>query len=918
MPLSWNEIRDRAIKFSREWAGAASEQSEKQTFWNEFFDVFGMNRRTVATFEKPVKKLSGNWGFIDLFWPGTLLVEHKSLGQSLDKAHSQAELYIHGLANEGRSDESPRYIIVSDFHRFALHDLEAGESQTFDLPNLHKNINAFGFIAGYRRQKLGAVEDPINVKAVEVMGTLHDALEEGGYEGHDLERFLVRILFCLFAEDTGIFERNAFTAMLENHTKDDGSDLGPFLAQMFAVLNTPTERRQKNLLDELAALPYVNGELFAENLGFASMNRSMRYQLLRCSVLDWSRISPAVFGSLFQSVMEPKERRQVGAHYTSERDILKLIDSLFMDDLREEFEKIKNDKNKLKAFHEKLGKLTFFDPACGCGNFLVVTYREIRLLELEVLKRLYEGEQLILIYILKVDVDAMYGIEINEFPARIAEVAMWLIDHQMNQIVSETFGQYVLRLPLKKTAKIVHGNALRLDWSEVIKPEDCSYILGNPPFIGGKYQSDEQRADMALVTKGIKNAGLLDYVTGWYFKAAEFIKGTPIEVGFVSTNSISQGEQVGVLWSELFRRGLKINFAHRTFVWQSEARKKAHVHVVIIGFGMKDRVKKCICDYDANQMTGLKITAKNISPYLVDSVNIMIANRTKTLCNVPSLSFGSMPNDGGFLLLDNFEKNELVQVEPNAKNYIRRIMGSVEFIYNIEKWCLWLTDIDPEKVRAMPFVMDRIKKVREIRLQSKRPTTNQLASKSYLFGEIRQPFQDYLAIPKTSSERRLYVPIAFLAKDIVANSELFTCDMARIYEFGILTSRIHNSWIKSICGRLKSDYRYSAKLVYNNFPWPESPTAQQKVKVEQKAQAVLDARAVHPNATLADLYDPLSMPSNLVKAHAELDRAVEQCYRPKAFSSDRERVEFLFELYEKLTQPLAAQISEKTKPKRIK
>jgi hypothetical protein len=507
MPISWNEIRNNAIAFSREWAGESREDAEAKSFWDAFFTVFGIKRRTVASFEEPVKKLTGDWGFIDLFWKATLLVEHKSRGKSLDKAHVQALDYIQWLKTTDREDEIPRYVVVSDFAKIALHDLDEDTSIEFGLAEFHKYVDQFAFIPGYKQHKL-ADEDPINIDAVALLGNLHDSLEEGGYSGHELERFLVRVLFCLFAEDTGLFVRNAFTDYIENHTREDGSDLGTALARLFDVLNKPTEKRQKGLLEELADLPYVNGDLFAEPLGFADFNRSMRNRLLACCRFDWSRISPAVFGSLFQSVMEPRERRQIGAHYTSERDILKLVRSLFLDDLRSEFERLKGSRGtqriaRLEEFHKKLGDLKFFDPACGCGNFLVVTYRELRLLEIELLQELHRGQKVLDVRNLSVlDVDAMYGIEIKEFPARIAEVAMWLVDHQMNQRLSESFGELLVRLPLTKSPHIHNANALRIDWKTVLPPEKCTFVLGNPPFVGAKYQTDEQRADFAITGGG--------------------------------------------------------------------------------------------------------------------------------------------------------------------------------------------------------------------------------------------------------------------------------------------------------------------------------------------------------------------------------------------------------------------------------
>ncbi len=910
MPISWNEIRHNAVAFARDWAGESRENAEGQTFWNEFFAVFGIKRRTVASFEEPVKKLSGAWGSIDLFWPGTLLVEHKSRGKPLSKAESQAMEYVRGLKDAGRDDEIPRYIVVSDFARIALHDLEEETSVQFPLDDFHRNVDKFAFIPGYKQHTLDA-EDPVNIQAVELLGDLHDALEAGGYGGHDLERFLVRVLFCLFAEDTGLFERNAFTLFIENHTNVDGSNLGAQLARLFQVLNTPKERRQKNLLEELADLPFVNGDLFAETLGFADFNSDMRNRLLACCRFDWSRISPAVFGSLFQSVMLPRERRQVGAHYTSERDILKLVRSLFLDDLLAEFKKVRGNKNKLREFHEKLSRLTFFDPACGCGNFLVVTYRELRLLEIEVLKALHGSQRQLDIHALSiVDVDAMYGIEINEFPVRIAEVALWLMDHQMNQRLSEAFGQYFVRLPLKKSATIRHANALRINWREVLSPGNCSYLLGNPPFVGAKFQTDAQRAEMEEVAGGVANAGLLDYVTGWYLKAAEYIKGTPIQAAFVSTNSITQGEQVGLLWNELFRRGMHIRFAHRTFAWESEARGKAHVHVVIIGFGTAESPSKHIYDYENDPAKPTVATAANISPYLVEGPDTVILNRSKPLCDVPEVGIGNKPIDDGNYLFTAEERDEFIRKEPKSAKWFRRWIGSDEFINGWERWCLWLGDCPPNELREMPEAMNRVEAVRKFRLASKSTPTRKLASTPTRFHVENMPASNFIVIPKVSSERRRFIPIGFMTPKTLVSDLCFINTGVGLFHFGILSSSMHMAWVRQVCGRLKSDYRYSAKLVYNNYPWPESPSDKHKSAVEAKAQAVLDARAEFPDCSLAELYDPVAMPAQLIKAHQSLDRAVDACYGARRFDTDRERVEFLFRLYKKLTAPLTAGLKE--------
>jgi hypothetical protein len=941
MPLSWNEIRHRAIVFTKDWTGATREAAERQTFWNEFFNVFGVRRRTVATFEEPVRKLSGDWGFIDLFWPGRLLVEHKSAGEDLGKAHAQGMAYIRALKDSGREREIPRWLIVSDFARIALHDLEPDQdpdapllnrlppSVEFPLADLHKCVRHFAFIAGYTQHRLNP-EDPANLEATQLMCDLHDALEAGGYTGHELKRFLVRVLFCLFAEDNGIFPQKAFELFIRDRTAEDGSDLGVRLEQLFRILNTDAPRRQQNLDEELAQFPYVNGELFAEHLEFAEFNADMRNCLLACCAFRWETISPAVFGSLFQAVMDSKERRQIGAHYTAEKNILKLIRSLFLDELRVEFEAIKADRStrrtaRLEEFHETLAKLRFLDPACGCGNFLVLTYRELRKLELEVLLRLRKGQRELSLddvnRLSKLDVHQFYGIEIEEFPARIAEVALWLTDHQANVAISEAFSQLVLRLPLRASPHIHVGNALRMDWREIIPPEQCSYILGNPPFVGAKYQTDEQRADMDIVGVGVKNAGLLDYVSGWYFKAADYIRCTQIAVGFVSTNSITQGEQAGLLWNPLFQHcGLKLHFAHRTFPWESEARGKAHVHVVIIGFGAFDTSNKRLYDYGGDDATISFVS--NISPYLVQGPDRAITNRTKPLCAVPQMNIGNKPIDDGNFLFTTEEKADFVRMEPAAQPFFRRWIGSEEFINGIERWCLWLGDCPAAQLRDMPRAWARVEAVRKFRLRSKSAPTQKLASTPTRFHVENFPRRSYLVVPKVSSERRSYIPIGFIKPEVISSDLLQIVAEATFYHFGVLSSAMHMAWVRQVCGRLESRYRYSNRLVYNNFPWPQSPTQSRQDVVEDCARRVLELRMncgdgrhgflstkkahVTP-ATLADLYDPIAMPAPLLRAHQALDRAVDRCYRREPFASDRDRIEYLFALYEKLTTPLVAE-----------
>jgi len=918
MALAWNEIKDRALAFSREWAKAESEDAEAKPFWIEFFNVFGITSRRIGSFEQKVKKLGDRDGYIDWLWKGNLLIEHKSRGKDLDRAYQQAIDYFPGL----KEHELPRFVLVSDFARFRLYDMIEGTYSEFLLKELYKNVKLFWFIAGYQPQKISP-QSPVNAKAVQRMARLHDRLKQIGYTGHALEVYLVRLLFCLFAEDTGIFERTQFTEFIEQQTREDGSDLAPQLAQLFDVLNTPEAARLKNLDDTLTRFPYINGKLFEERLPFASFDRDMRAALLYCCAIDWSGISPAIFGSLFQNIMDetPNARRNLGAHYTTEENILKLIGPLFLDELRAELDKIrhtvKSRAQNLQAFHAKLAALKFLDPACGCGNFLVIAYRELRRLELEVLRELHHSGQqaLDIATIVQVDVDQFHGIEIEEFPVQIAQVALWLTDHQMNALVSEEFGQYFIRLPLNKSARIVHGNALRLDWNTVIAASECDVVMGNPPFIGAKFLNDAQRADVDAIFHDTKNAGLLDYVTCWYRKATDYIAAHPaIRAAFVSTNSITQGEQAGVLWPDLLRRGVHLHFAHRTFQWTSEASGKAAVHCVIIGFGLYEATQKTIFEYENIQGEAHAVVAKNINPYLVDAPNIMLTNREKPICNVPVIGIGNKPIDGGNYLFTPEEKTEFIAREPQAAKWFRRWIGADEFLNGYERWCLWLGDCPPNELRQMPEAMKRVEAVRQLRLKSKSIPTQKIAATPTRFHVENIPDLPYLVIPEVSSERRTFIPIGFEQPETLSSNKLRIFRNANMYHFGILSSIMHNAWVRSVTGRLKSDYQYSVTIVYNNFPWPE-PTDAQRKTIETAAQAVLDARAQFPDATLADLYDPLTMPPQLVRAHQTLDRAVDTAYGKKSFASEAERVAFLFERYQAITSLLPAAAIRKPRKK---
>lgn len=914
MPLSWNEIKERAVRFSKEFENACNEEAEAQQFLIHFFDVFGISNRQVSLFEYKVKKLNESGGYIDLFWKGMIVIEMKSRGKSLGRAYEQAKDYIHGL----KSHEIPKYILVSDFENFRLFNLEDQSRRDFQLKDLVSNVQYFETIAGYQKHTYKE-EDPVNIRAADLMGRLHDKLKDVGYEGHPLELYLVRLLFCLFADDTGIFEKDIFHDYILDRTSEDGSDLAMHLEKLFYVLNTSHERRLKNLDENENAFPYVNGKLFEEALPPASFDKGMRQILLECCYLNWSHISPAIFGSMFQSVMNPEERRNLGAHYTSEKNILKLIKPLFLDELWQEFDSVKSNTNKLKGFHNKIASLTFLDPACGCGNFLIITYRELRLLELAILKELQKGQRVLdLESLILCNVDRFYGIEYEEFPAQIAQVALWLMDHQMNMRISVEFGEYFVRLPLKKAANIVHGNALQLDWESIVPKDQLSFILGNPPFLGHHYQNDEQKRDMRLIFSGIKGYGVLDYVSAWYIKAAKYLptNNRTIKCAFVSTSSISQGEQIGILWNPLLNiYKVKIHFAHRTFKWGNEAKGNAAVHVVIIGFSNFDITEKRLFEYEETKGEPHETKCKNINPYLVDGSDIIITNRTEPINNAPPMIWGNKPTDGGhFLFDDETKKNEFISMEPGSEKWIRPYMSGDDFIQGKFRYCLWLKDIPPSELNRLTKVKKRVEEVKNARLQSKAELTRRKADTPTLFVQISQPESNYLAIPEVSSERRKYIPIGFIDKSVIASNKIQMIPNATLWHFGILTSLMHNVWMRYTCGRLESRFSYSNTIVYNNFPWPENPKDKVINAVEIAAQIVLDFRKDFANSSLADLYDPIAMPPSLVKAHNELDKAVDLAYRPQPFLTEAKRMEFLFELYEKYTADLFA----KEKPKKKK
>jgi hypothetical protein len=788
----------------------------------------------------------------------------------------------------------------------------ASKPDEFDLKDFHKNLGLFGFITGWTKHK-AVDEDPVNIKAAELMGGLHDALKDSGYSGHKLEVFLVRIMFCLFADDTGIFEpRDHFTYYIEERTNADGSDLGPRLSQVFQVLDMEERERPKTLDEDLTKLPYVNGGLFKERFDIPSFDGKMRTLFLKCCHFDWSTVSPAIFGSLFQCVMDPAKRRDIGGHYTSEKNILKVVRPLLLDDLWAELERCRSNERRLNELLSKISKLRFFDPACGCGNFLAITYRELRLLDTAIRIRLRDlspdpGQRKLDVEMEKmkngIDVDAFYGIDLEEFPAKIAEVALWLVDHQMNVLLSEALAFQYVRLPLVKSAHIENGNALHLNWNEVLPKEHASYIIGNPPFVGAKMMSDEQRNEMEGVFVGLGDYGLLDYVSAWYIKAAQYIQGTEIRVAFVSTKSITQGEQVGILWSVLLNKyKVKIQFAHRTFKWTNEARGQAAVHCIIVGFGLTEPSKHLLFDYQTPEAEAHSTEVRHINPYLVDAPDVLLFNRSKPLCeNVPEAGIGNKPIDDGNYLFTEGEKDAFIAKEPGAAKYMMPWVGSDEFINGYQRYCLWLGDAPPEELRSMPEVMMRIQDVRRYRLASKSASTRKLADTPTRFHVENMPGSPFVVIPETSSEKRKYIPIGFLGPETICSNAVKIVPGATLYHFGVLTSGMHMAWVRYVCGRMKSDYRYSVGIVYNNFPWPKDPKPTRVEAVERCAKQVLEVRnkLLVPGTSLADIYDPLTMPPELVHAHQKLDQAVDRCYRQAPFKNELSRVRFLFVLYQR-------------------
>jgi hypothetical protein len=905
-PPSWNEIRHNAVDFSARWADETDENQSAQTFWNEFLAIFGIDRKRVATFEARAKRTStGGSGRIDLLWPGTLITEHKSAGKSLEAAEEQALDYLESI------DESdfPGVVVASDFARIRIRDL-GGDSIPFEFPltDLVKEIDRFGFIAGYKQRHFSAEhEEAANIEAAQLMGRLYEHLANTGYEGHEATIFMTRLLFLLFGDDTGMWEKDLLAEFIETRTNPDGSDLGPQLAMLFQTVDRPVGKRPDNLDDLLRRFPHINGHIFHDRIDIPAFNKQMREELLACSAFDWGNVHPAIFGSLFQALKSKEARRVLGEHYTTEKNILRALRPLLLDELREEFDTSRHSLQRLKRLHTRLGRIRLMDPACGCGNFIVVAYRELRQLELEILMQMRDltGDGRLALDAtlgLQVSLDHFYGIEIEEWPAKIAETALFLIDHQANMKLAKEFGQAPDRLPISISPNIFIGNALTTAWRHILAPSDDVVVVGNPPFIGSRLQSEAQREDQERTWPGEKRRGTLDYVTNWFKVASEYVSGTQARVALVATNSITQGEQPAVLWTELWKHGMHIDFAHRTFAWASEAPGAANVHVVIVGFSARPKpAKRRLWVYPDFAREGILTEVHRVSPYLIDAPDVVVVSRQKPLvAGTPPMLFGSMPRDAGHISnISASDAQEIRLNDPLAAKYLRRIIGAEELINGAERWCLWLVGANPTDIANSPVLVQRLAAVRKMRQDSKAASTAAAAATPGLFVQIAQPNQRYLAVPAHSSETREYIPTQMFDPDVIAMNAVLTVPGADDVLFGIMSSRVFTAWSRTISGRLESRIRVSQEITYNNFPWlpyndPNRPS------IEAAARKVLTTRASFPGATLATLYNPLAMPPDLATDHKDLDNAVLKAYGLKSSSTEAKILAALLVRYEAL------------------
>ena len=883
-----------AAAFAERWKGRGYEKGDSQVFWTELLtEVFGIeNPSSFIRYEEQVKV--DNTNFIDCHIPSTkVLIEQKSIDKDLRKGIKQSDGSILNPFQQAKRysaelsySDRPRWIVTCNFAEFLVYDMEQpnGEPEQILLANLGKEYYRLQFLVDAKNEHLSK-EMQVSMDAGKIVGSIYDALLKQ-YDDSSPEalRWLnilcVRIVFCLYAEDAEIFKRDQFHDFLVIY---EAKDLRRALRDLFEVLNTPPEKRSRYLQAELAAFPYTNGGLFEEEIEIPQFTEELKETLLQNASLDfdWSEISPTIFGAVFESTLNPETRRSGGMHYTSIENIHKVIDPLFLNDLRDELDTILEEKverqriKKLDAYQDKLASLTFLDPACGSGNFLTETYLSLRRLENEVIRERYHGQTMIGAFInpIKVDIHQFYGIEINDFAVTVATTALWISEAQMLAETERIIQQEMDFLPLKSYTNIHEANALRIEWESVVPKDHLNYIIGNPPFVGARMMAELQKQDMINVFgSSWKNVGNLDYVCCWYKKASDLMTlNKSIRTAFVSTNSICQGEQVANLWEKLYENGILINFAHRTFRWDSEASLKAHVHCIIVGFSYCNNKPYTI--YDGDRI----INSNNINAYLLDAPNIFVGSREKPLHDVPEIGIGNKPIDGGNYLFDKEEMETFISAEPQSATYFHPYYGAYEFIHRKPRYCLWLGECSPAELRKMPHCLKRVEAVRNFRLASKSPGTVKLADRPTHFHVENMPKGNYIVIPQVSSQNRRYIPMGYMDESVICSDKVRLMPNGSLYHFGILESNVHMAWMRTICARLKSDYSYTVNNVYNNFPWP-TPTEEQKAKIEQTAQAILDVRALYPDSSLADLYDELTMPVELRKAHQDNDRAVMQAY----------------------------------------
>ena len=922
--MATNTTQKQAAKqFVQDWSGKGYEKGETSRFWIALLqNVYGIQDATkFIEFELPVKTILKEKGsdFIDGYIASTkVLIEqkgsHVDLGTKYRQSdgseltpYQQARRYAAGLP----LSMAPRWIVACNFTTFEVHDMEHPNDapEIIQLADLEKEYTRLSFLVDDTNVHLKK-ELEVSIQAGEIVGVLYDKIltqyrnPESEETQKALNKLCVRLVFCLYAEDAGIFgTKNMFHDYMEQFP---AALFREQLIKLFRILDQKPEDRDPYEDEKLLAFPYVNGGMFAGDIEVPRINEEIRTLILQRASddFDWSLISPTIFGAVFESTLNPETRRAGGMHYTSIENIHKVIDPLFLNDLKAELADIKatsvakTKKDRAYAFQDKISKLKFFDPACGSGNFLTESYTSLRRLENEALRIIYGGDRVIgeMADPIKVSINQFYGFEINDFACSVAQTALWIAESQMMQETDEIVGFNLDPLPLKTYTNIHEGNALRMDWNEVIPATELNYIMGNPPFVGKSFQTAEQKTEMAEVFAGVKNYGNLDYVTSWYKKAIDYVDGNPAcEIAFVSTNSICQGIAVPPLWKHLFARGYVINFAYPTFKWNSEANGKAAVHCVIIGIGKKSRSEKYLYP-DGKEKKAVKV--ENINAYLMDAPSIIIDDIHDPISDVPLTAVGSFPTDGGNLVIKADEKDDFIKNEPLAEPFVRPYIGPEEFINNKMRYCLWLKDCSPAELRRMPSVLKRLEGVRDYRLSSSKKQTQKRADTPHLFAEIRQPDSDYLLFPRTSSERRAYLPIGFMSSEVIAGDTIIVPN-ATIYHFGVLESVLHMAWMRVLCGRMKSDYRYSGTLIYNNFPWP-SPSGSQRGKIENTARAILDARALYPDSSLADLYDSLTMPPELRKAHRANDAAVLEAYNFPKDATESDIVARLFKMYQDL------------------